>query len=180
MNDSEIEGLINRFGPIMEDCLKIRTICEDLGHCWEKSTLQVEIHHVAMSAAVDIETTLDARQDIHAAALRTMRNTEAREAGERELVNELLEHPDRPPEELDGWRQQKATEAFAVGNRLDALDQHLARRGGMRGFLATQLDQSERLYSDPAFRQSEIRFYLEEVAPRLSQYTRADIKRVFP
>lgn len=180
MNDGDIDGLIERFGAIMEDCLKIRTICEDLGHSWEKSTLQVEIHHVAARATDGITARLDERKDVHAKALRAMQNKDAHREVATELVDELLEHPEKPPEELDGWKKQEVVEAFVVGNRLDVLDQHLVNRGGVQGFFATQLDRSDRLYRDPAFRQNELRFYLEEIVPRLAQYTRADIKRVFP
>lgn len=180
MNDSQIDALIGRFGSVMEDCLKIRAICEDLGYSWEKSTLQTEIHHLALRFGQDLEQTVHQRQDVHAAALRTIRNGSAKDQIEADLVDELLEHPETPPEELKGWQSQEIADALVVGPQLDVLDQQLARRGAMSQFFHTQLEQSGRLYTDSSFRRDELRFYFEQIVPRLDQYTRDDIRRVFP
>ncbi|MFP4111592.1 MAG: hypothetical protein ACLFUO_01195 [Candidatus Woesearchaeota archaeon] len=181
MQWNHIDDLV-RNSPELEDGLKIKAICDDLGYRgFEKSTIQNEIHQTLLKAKAEFYDSLfnylDKNKDVHRKAISVITNEEYLLALKSQIIiNEINK------DEHNKKKYQKKLErarSFILADHLKNLDRYLKENEGIEKFFETQLEQSLKLYDDLDFRGEELSFYFNEIVPRLPEYNLEMVKQSF-
>jgi hypothetical protein len=149
------------FQTYFKDGLKIRAICDDLNYPAEYSPVFVNIH------------------------IRGAEHFRKPALTEEQLKQVFYYLSPEAQQQLRDSRLEKETDLkkelshVFIGGELERADQYLAEHTGVSRFFRNQLENTEKLYFDTAYREKMIELYEKTVKPLLTQYDDLKVEATF-